>query len=322
MQINPQEYKENIDWWCRFHSVTTLLNTAALITLSWFSFSSYSPLAQQNPDPKKFDTIAYPAYIGLLIIPSLILYKTLMSFWTIFAEDENTFITEDAIAEYQTTIQNILDEHSRTFNIPATPNICIVKTPIENAFVFQFAQYTPQYLLMNSGCMQSASRDSVSLKILLAHELMHFEYDLPLLSSKRLQSLLNIFNILFLSFGYTPMQIGFSIAGAATVGFQPAFVYLPLLGLLLTIISVLSLFQECRARERNADYCALFGGKKFDDDEYQKHMVHYALRLKEKSLFEQWVSTHPHGTERMALLYAAQESVTPLPSTVDVGVMA
>ncbi|GEM_PF-5760972 len=315
MRIDPREYKAEIDLASTYHNFNSVLNTAALITLSWFSFSSHSPLSQQNPDPNMFNAIAYPIYAGLLLVPSLILYFTLIPFVNIFTDDNNITDDPNSTPENHDIIKNILCEHSQTFHIPAEPMIQVIKNNATNALAAQLSSCTSQHLLITSAAIGDSSRNAISLKILLAHELMHYEYDSPYFSIKRFQHLLYLFNLLFLSFGYMPMQIGFSIAGAATSEFQPAIVCLPLIGLFLTAINALSFFHENRNRERNADYCALFSGKKFENEEYDKHRKNYESYKNKDTLFGKLFNTHPDNSERIALLNAAQES----PAHPDVG---
>lgn len=311
MQIDPREYKAEIDFLRTYHNFSSVLNTAAIIVLSWLSFSSSSPLAQQNSDQTKFNSIAYPIYAGLLFLPALAFYFAIAPFVNMFTDDNDIIIDPNITPNNYDGIKNILHGHSQTFHIPADPIIEIVKNNATNACAIQLCTCTSQHLLITSAIMGKSSQNAISLKILLAHELMHYEYDAPYFSTKRFQHLLYLFNLLFLSFGYTPIQIGFSIAGAATNEFKPAFVYLPLIGLFLTVINALSFFQENRNRERNADYCALFGGTQFENEEYDKHRGNYESYAKDNALFGTLFNTHPDNSERIALLNAAQKNTLP-----------
>lgn len=169
--INPTQYEKNISFWQFLHAYLSILSTGAIITLCWFSFSTNSPLSQKNPDPEKFNAIAYP-----------------------------------------------------------------------------------------------------------------------------------IFAVLFI--------IGYSIANSATIGFRPEYIYLPLIGLFLSLINIISYLHNMRTQERNADFCALFGKVKYDTNELDKHIQHYASHASEYSFFKELVNTHPHSSERAALLIAAKNQLS------------
>ena len=309
MQINPAEYKADIDSACLYHSFSSILNTAALITLSWLSFSPSSPLTPQNHNQEKCNHIAYPIYAGLLILPSLALYFVLSPFVKMFMQNDTP--VDQHTPENFNRIKTILRNHADTFHITAEPEIHIINNDTLNAFAYHLFSCTSQHLFINSGVIKNVSRNVISVKILLAHELMHFKNDFPTFSVNSFQYLLYLFNILFLIFGYTPMQIGFSIGGAATIGFQPAFVYLPLIGLLLSTINIVSFFHRHRTQEKNADYCSLFSEQKFENEEYDKHRRYYAAYSKGDSLCHTLFGTHPTGSERIALLNAAQREISP-----------
>jgi hypothetical protein len=89
MQIDSKEYEETINLMWFYHHIMSILTTASVITLSWFSFSLHSPLTQKNPDPDKFNVIAYSVYAGLLIFPSLLLCHIISPFVKNFPDTNN-----------------------------------------------------------------------------------------------------------------------------------------------------------------------------------------------------------------------------------------
>jgi Zn-dependent protease with chaperone function len=203
-------------------------------------------------------------------------------------------------------IRAILDEQRDILHNATKPEVYIINNNSENMYTFQLTSCSPQYILVYSGYINAYAKNEASLNILLTHELMHLKNDFPYMSFKRLTHLSYFANLLFLFFVYMPMQIGFSIAGSATTDFQPAFVYLPIIGVALTLFTTLNILQEARTRERNADYCALFNGKKFEKAEYEKHKKFCANHSENESYLTRLFDTHPHGSERIALAEAAE----------------
>ena len=310
MRINPEEYKTEIHNMFFYHGINSILNFIAMIPLSWFSFSPQAELMQHSHS-QKFNLIAYPIYIALLIIPFSVLYLMVKPFLNMFTHDQNITVNFDAMKRYNETIQKKIVELTGLFQVSSTPEIQIIKNDAANAFVFQWTACSQQYLSVNTACLRDNEKNAFSLDILLAHELIHFKYDLPFFSVKRFSHLFYVFNLIFLCLFYTPLQIGFSIAHSATIAFTPASIYLPLIGLFLANINVLCFLHELRTRERRADYCALFSEKKFPREEFQKHLISYAFTTP-TDLCHQFFSTHPPAVERIALLQAAEENTVKL----------
>lgn len=312
MQIDSKEYEKAISLMWFYHHIMSVLTTASVITLSWFSFSPYSPLTQKNPEPDKFNTIAYSVYAGLLIFPGLLLYCMITSFVKKFPDKNNPPNNANNTPENIKKIRAILDKQTDLFYSTAKPEVSIINNDSENMYAFQLTSCSPQYILVNSGYIDACTKNEAGLEILLTHELMHLENDFPYMSYKRLPHLFYVANLLFILLGYMPMQLGFSIAGGVTIGFQSAFVYLPIISAGLMLFTLLNILQEARTRERNADYCALFHGKRFENTEYEKYKKFLANHSHDESCLTRLFDTHPHGSERIALAEATQ--ITPGPS--------
>ncbi len=316
MQFDPNEYKVSLERARLFHRVFSVSNLAALITLCWFSFSSHSPIAHEDADQTESNKIIYPIYTVFFLLSAFATYYFVSPFVTTFSDNENITLTNTETEEHTNLIKRYLIEHSEAFQFPINPIIYIKKNTVCNAMVFEWSAYSSQHLWVNLGSIKDSAAGRMSLQILLAHELMHFVHDLPYFSIKRFQHFTYVCNLIIAFFIYMPLQMGRSIAASATTGYRPENIYLPLIGLCLSLLNLVGFFHDNRTIERNADFCALFGNKKFDKAEYEKHLAHHTLYVSEPSFFKTLMSTHPDTSERVSLLYAAQEQINQNPVTV------
>lgn len=304
--IDPTAYKNDIDYMKNCHAAGSFFNTIATIALCWLSFSPSSPITRDNPNQSLFNIIAYPIFAVLLILPAYSIYYTLSPLLDNFTDDDEVQLTDERRAELADIAKGILATEAKTFNITLDPNIQVIKNGYKNAMVFQAFSCSSQHILITCNSFWSDINNTASLEILLSHELMHFQYDLPYFHPKRFRHLTYLCNVLILSFGVTPLQIAYAIAGGVTMGFHPENVYLPLITLFICLFSIMAFFSDLRTTERNADYCALFNGKKFSDEEYEKEKKFYASHSNHTALSGLF-RIHPHSAERLELLNASQE---------------